>query len=75
MWHLKALTVKIQANNHAEQQLGHEVRIVMPQLTGVGRLCKPRRKSFLHANHAFMEDLLRLAGEPVRFRLHQTAGL
>lgn len=47
----------------------------MPQLTGVDRLCKPRRKSFLHANHAFMEDLLRLAGEPVRFRLHQTAGL
>lgn len=75
MGNLKPLAVEIQPDDHAQQQFGHEVRIVMPQLAGVDRLFEAMRQALLHADHAVVEDLLRLVGKPVRLGFDQTAGL
>lgn len=75
MGNLKPLAIEIQPDDHAQQQLGHEVRIVTAQLAGFDRPFKALRQALLHADYAVVEDLLRLIGEPVRFRFDQTADL
>lgn len=75
MGHLEALSIEIQPDDHAQQQLGHALRIVSVQLAGGDGLLETMRQTLLHADHAFVEDLLGLIGEPVRLGFHQTAGL
>ncbi len=47
----------------------------MSQLARFDRLFEAMRQALLHADHAVVEDLLRLVGEPVRLGFDQTAGL
>lgn len=75
MGNLKALPIEIQTDDHAQQQFGHEVRIVMAQLAGIHRLLEAMRQALLHADHPVMEDLLRLIGKPMRLGFHQPTGL
>ncbi len=47
----------------------------MPQFARFDRLFEAMRQTLLRADHAVVEDLLRLVGEPVRLGFDQPAGL
>ena len=48
MWNQEALPIEIQADDHAQQQFGCQLRIVMPQQTPAHGLLQPTGYALLH---------------------------